>query len=427
MDTELVMSKFPKSSVEIMICSDGGIWSPQSMLYFSQSSHILVSRHPLEVVEEVLYLYCPNCFTKYSEDDAVEMNHRCRNCQSCKACFGTFVSLIEGEAKSIVNRCSQCGNQAQFSTDTSKDENAFRTLLDTYTMKGRPKLSQRNFQSGSLSESWTLEDLERKLSETASKPQQETDLLHSFRQQLSQQPITVDSVGVRLLSKRTLRCRKDIEGNRFNILVQPQAYPLDGDSSMKLQTGDWWVKDSSAMHFIPFLSVVIKPTIAEYSGQWGQLSVRLRNPRDVASTLRFGSLSPTDQSAGSAIRVDSLGRFVTMSKYPSVITSPPLSSGEPLTINLEAYEDELLREEGVAASAKDVQPVQGGRSGSLGSRDWSCSVDGHTCIVNIPIALMEDISLLDDCDAVEVNLPFVFLPEDGQEITINAKIIIATN
>ena len=61
----------------------------------------------------------------------------------------------------------------------------------------------------------------------------------------------------RLLScKRSRRCRVDVEKGRPGILLKPKVNPLEGDSSLRSHVGKWWQKDTSAVHVLPFVSVV---------------------------------------------------------------------------------------------------------------------------------------------------------------------------
>ena len=60
-------------------------------------------------------------------------------------------------------------------------------------------------------------------------------------------------IRMELLSKRTLRCRRDVEEGKLSILLQPKTLPLEGDSSQKLQKGKWFLKDGYYyFHYILF-------------------------------------------------------------------------------------------------------------------------------------------------------------------------------
>ena len=59
-----------------------------------------------------------------------------------------------------------------------------------------------------------------------------------------------------LCSKRSRRCRIDVEEGRPGILLKPKVNPLEGDSSLRSNVGKWWQKDTSAVHVLPFVSVV---------------------------------------------------------------------------------------------------------------------------------------------------------------------------
>ena len=44
-------------------------WAPLSSLYFSSSSQLLCSRHPESCIQEIISHYCPQCLTRYMEEE----------------------------------------------------------------------------------------------------------------------------------------------------------------------------------------------------------------------------------------------------------------------------------------------------------------------------------------------------------------------
>jgi hypothetical protein len=53
-----------------------GWWAPLDNVYYSSSSKVLVSRHPEACVEEIVSYYCPQCMTRYQEDEVLRNQHR---------------------------------------------------------------------------------------------------------------------------------------------------------------------------------------------------------------------------------------------------------------------------------------------------------------------------------------------------------------
>jgi hypothetical protein len=61
---------------------------------------------------------------------------------------------------------------------------------------------------------------------------------------------------VRLRARKSRRCRAELRDGRAGILLKPRLNPLEGDSSLRSGHGQWWKKDSSAIHVLPNVSVV---------------------------------------------------------------------------------------------------------------------------------------------------------------------------
>jgi hypothetical protein len=54
-----------------------------------------------------------------------------------------------------------------------------------------------------------------------------------------------------LRSRVSRRCRKELAAGRTGILMKTKQNPLDGDTSLRSGHGQWWMKDSSAVHVVP--------------------------------------------------------------------------------------------------------------------------------------------------------------------------------
>lgn len=375
--------------VEVLLCSDKGFWAPQSNMYFSQSSKILVSRHPLEVVEEILYTYCPQCFSRFSEDDAFESGNVCPTCKQCSKCGG----IVQSKSADTAPCCTNCS--CEFSSESSEsassvNKDIFDALVNQYQAlsKNKPPMSK---QVNELAEDshWKMSHLEKKLADNETKMGQSIDYLEGKRFSTASSESTAPSMtGVRLRSKRTVRCRKDMEEGKLNILVQPKPYPLDGDSSMKLQTGDWWVKDSSAIHILPLVTVMKVSSSQDLcqDGNWGEICLKFRNPKDSPATLKIFNI-PNDQIENSSVVVQYDG-VISIQPQRRLLHAANVSNGaEEFVVVLEPYEDELLRGDDNPTSSQVDNGEKVENSDGHENQTWNSMVDGHTAFVKIPVRL----------------------------------------
>lgn len=211
---------------------------------------------------------------------------------------------------------------------------------------------------------------------------------------------------VGLQTKRVIRCKRDLELNKPNILAQHKPLPLEGDSSMKVYRGKWWVKDSSAIHFVPSLLLTRLPSAQEllnlpnlpnisptkvsrsisYSGC--RLEFTLSNPRDTAMTVSIQAVKSFDTD-----HIDTKEPTFT----PFHCATVPLSAmGEStdaptVTVSLAAYEDELLREveddeddETVISKIFETQ-ISDKKEISTAESTWLTASLHNTCRVSIPL------------------------------------------
>jgi hypothetical protein len=245
---------------------------------------------------------------------------------------------------------------------------------------------------------------------------------------------------VKLLTKRSVRSKPDARTGRMNILVQPKTLPLEGDSSLKLQKGKWWVKDSSAVHELPFLSLLALPSREQLLGGPGgdhepaSITISLTNPKisDVTVTVSVvshiisasapataGKEAPQSQEqqraayhwldyAGST----QLARCQHSLEASRALTAPcstaelaqegsDPAAPQRLSLQLGGFEDELLKdasaapEDNSAAGAERAEAASGAQEGTEGSmgaqglhqRMWRHSVQHNRAVVTIPVAL----------------------------------------
>lgn len=72
------------------------------------------------------------------------------------------------------------------------------------------------------------------------------------------------------------RCRAELAAGRTGILVKPKLNPLEGDTSLRAGHGQWWKKDSSAVHVVP--RVQLCQHGADPAGQKYAALLKVKNP-----------------------------------------------------------------------------------------------------------------------------------------------------
>lgn len=236
-----------------------GFWSNICDLYWSTSSRILVSRHPFSCIEEIISQYCPQCLSRYMDDEIRAYKSRCPSCYECPSCSG--VLSHSGTDDTRIFLCSGCGWQFSGGTDSedmsSNTKDTFQCLLKSLKTVDLDIISSQLENKSDMSKRWKLVDLEASLLlrssplkskgiqgknvrvSTSSEIKSSRDL-NFLSERLSsprlQQPFTKNllPLRIRLRSKRTLRCRKDVEEGKMSILVQPKLFPLGIKLSMLL-------------------------------------------------------------------------------------------------------------------------------------------------------------------------------------------------
>ena len=103
-----------------------GIWAQLTSLYWSTSSSFLVSRHPLSCIEEVISHYCPQCMTRYLEDEAQIYKNRCPSCFQCPECESVIVhslsSVLDKDNKPLLELvCRYCHWQSSIRGNEKSD------------------------------------------------------------------------------------------------------------------------------------------------------------------------------------------------------------------------------------------------------------------------------------------------------------------
>ena len=91
------------------------------------------------------------------------------------------------------------------------------------------------------------------------------------------------------------RCRAEQSAGRTGILMKPQLNPLAGDTSLRVGHGQWWKKDSTAVHVVPRVEVFNSGT-GPSSGNVAAL-LKVNNPTLSMIRLRFAGPNVLEERA----------------------------------------------------------------------------------------------------------------------------------
>ena len=240
--------------------------------------------------------------------------------------------------------------------------------------------------------SWqsTMQAKEHSILETIAKTE-DMNLLTSLRERETNIEIGTASMlasnllpaRVPLRSRRTLRCRRDVEEGKLSILLQPKTMPLEGDSSQKLQRGKWWMKDASAVHIVPRIILRKIPTCADIlniqasCAQLGWIHITITNPQETAVTIELTNIQP--QQSGQ----DLLCRYPAVDEVEEEVFHVSLSCPSP-PIEIGCYEDELLLEDDDEVVSSTTENVGTGK-GDGTNQGWKISVRHNVAYVSMPI------------------------------------------
>ncbi|KAL3807166.1 hypothetical protein ACHAXA_011367 [Cyclostephanos tholiformis] len=107
----------------------------------------------------------------------------------------------------------------------------------------------------------TSHQMAAQMSITAITPQSRSDLL----------PLPVN-----YRARVSRRCRAELAAGRTGILIKPKLNPLEGDTSLRTGHGQWWKKDSSALHVVPRVRVCRQG--ADYTCHKYAALLKVKNP-----------------------------------------------------------------------------------------------------------------------------------------------------
>jgi len=150
------------------------------------------------------------------------------------------------------------------------------------------------------------------------------------------------------------RCRAELAAGRTGILVKPKLNPLEGDTSLRAGHGQWWKKDSSAVHVVPRVQVCQYGT--DDSTQQYAALLKVKNPTLSLIRLRFSGVPsetpPVDEGELQNILVDPF----TETFVQGVLCNPDATTTLDNTdfIELDAADDPFLD----IGKAKEEDPTE---------------------------------------------------------------------
>jgi hypothetical protein len=286
--------------------------------------------------------------------------------------------------------------------NVKKNDNFFNDLFAAFEESNHDADQDQTFKI------WRLEDLEAKIS-TNSNKDYNIDYFSSHQKEVNSHGSQAvmekydEAMGIPLRTKKTLRCRHDYEVGKMNILIQTKQSPLDGDSSMKLQKGKWWIKDSSAVHDFPHLSVI---GLGQCGDHWF-IDVRIVNPKDSDAIITLRTKLDIERDT---FDCDELGNF----QYRSIrsVMSPVDCLEDGISLTLRGYEDELLKEEmEESESSQKFESV-------ADDTKWPHYVEGNKGFIRIPVC-----DLRKECtNCLPLNILWKI---NGCEVTAGVKISVS--
>eukprot|EP01031_Cornospumella_fuschlensis_P029127 gene29127-35155_t len=400
--------------VQILYKDNCGVYAPLSHLYFSSSSKILIARYVDNVTEEILSSFCPQCFTRYFESDAVMKTSGgmvCATCSNCPLCQGVMVKIAPDDPRL---QCSNC--QWDFAPLEGEEDNTASTAklyfdhLDKFFNRSAAVSSKEGavIESPESGRRWQLSDLERKL---ASAENHKSDDAYSLwykdnapekAEKSAQQQLL--PVPTRLVNKRTLRCQQDLDNNRMNLLVLPKTMPLEGDSSQVINKGKWFDKNAAACFTLPILTILHLPTVTN-----PHLICKLANHTDKKLNCVFYTAGNELNAASTYMRQDAeTGAFEYVASLPVVYqfmrpqhlagdtgptnitptTTSVDAANAMMNVFLEEYEDELLKEDFVPRDRSRYYPPIPAMSEDEGKGEnpaWKVVVQSNVAYLYIPM------------------------------------------
>ena len=175
-------------------------------------------------------------------------------------------------------------------TNMSLENDSMQGEWSIQTLEHSRKLNVDQIQSNILANIWEdgnppQSKLKGKLTKKSSSFPSSVQIIDQGIQQAS--PITNNQqilpLRIPLKPKISRRCKSQIKQGKPGILIKPKANPLEGDTSLRSSHGQWWKKDSSAIHIMPKVQI----TYHASSSSSHALLLRITNPTLSSVNVRF--------------------------------------------------------------------------------------------------------------------------------------------
>ena len=373
--------------------------APLSRCFHATASRRLsssVHRSPPTTTTETDSAYCPQCLSFHDVGTAASLGY-CSTCKQCPRCMAVASVTIDDHV--AFYKCGYCSwtshgcnvkaavTLAQDGTigkeqmlQASKDlivslqKRTNETAAETHyqdmvaawekaakdSTTTKPTIKKRGLQP---QKAWSLEALEeslatkqeraplfvgnaQKVSLDDSPHTLDASLVSASPESFLLQPVAsstniVTSVGdllplpMPLRPRKSRRCRAELKEGRPGILVKPKLNPLEGDTSLRSGHGQWWKKDSSAIHVIPKLTVVKQVDKKHFL-------VKVANPTMSLVRMRLG---PSDYSGegGNSIMKHVLMDSLVVEYKDIVLDREATSTLKPTEmVELQSVEDSFL-------------------------------------------------------------------------------------
>eukprot|EP01039_Chlorochromonas_danica_P009449 gene9449-10439_t len=438
----------PPSSLYLNSASTSASTSTSTPTSNPSTSKSILSRHPILVSEEILSIYCPQCLTRDfdSEDgvagggvSGVKYRH-CSSCLACPHCGGIMIQpplLTTAGSGGGVDRmiCSNCywsytpsSSASKSSVDSARtyidalikrcngnaNAKAVRasismTSLDHFPAPSLPDSSTASISgasSSSLRRRWQFSDLEAKLRQGNSGSSEYSSAslaLPHLTTSSSIPPRPVACVSKQILRSLPSTTTSSAAGassgsgggslavGRGVILSLPKVLPLESGR------GKWFDKSTCYSFSMPrFVLLPPLPNICSDGDDGGgamALKLKISNPSDRDLRITINPLSPAPPATSYVVEKDGEvnGQFRLCPALSSWTISYPQ---EAFSFTLEAFEDDLLRDEDDAQSKQTVatsssSPIDNSRDDGRETL-WKAVIVHHEAVLSVPLFPPQD-------------------------------------
>ena len=284
--------------------------APLTQCYHATAARRLsssVPRNPPSTVVEADSAFCPQCLSFHDIAAATRLQY-CASCRSCPVCRA--VCRVQAKDNLCFYECGRCNwtsvecdlcESVEASEDGSYDRMTLARAVEAMkeTCKDRTTKDPVNqhvrqitnaWQARTAREAppkhvdeWSIETLEARMQEKQQSFFHKTNLELATQSldeptlldpSLAEQPASsyllqawnssaptrarhdLLPLPIPLRLRYSRRCRAELTLGRPGILLKPKLNPLEGDSSLRSGHGQWWKKDSSAIHSVPQVKVL---------------------------------------------------------------------------------------------------------------------------------------------------------------------------